>query len=252
MLGYRLVRSLLMAAVVMVAIPSAANAQAYASKIWAFDVSGGIALPLGALKEVASSGPTFGAGATYFVSDLFGVRLEGNVDLLKGNEDGLDVTIPSPGGPSQSDISGAPNISLYHLTGGFDFNLINRTDSKFRFQIFLLGGAVFVNSQKVDFRDPSPSDTGDLGCDPPLGTDCLVDWQDAYPQFRGGLRLGFEVGDCTPARARICGEISIHGGAHVMFGNEEDSDPLANLYGESGFGTFTDLPLGLNIRINIL
>ncbi len=251
MLRYRLLRSLLMAAVVMVAIPSAANAQAYASRVLSFDFNGGVAIPSGDLGNIAKLGPSFGFGADYWVSDLFGIRLEGNVDLLKGNEDNLTVSIPSPGGPSQSDISGAPNISLYHLTGGFDFDFINNPDSKFKFQVYVLGGAVFVNSQKVDFRDPSPGDTGDLGCDSPTG-DCLIDWQDTYPQIRAGIRLGFEVGDCTPARARVCGEIGITGGAHQMFGKEDDSEPLAALYGESGFGSFRNFPVLLNIRINVL
>ncbi len=251
MLRYRLLRSLLMAAVVMVAIPTAANAQAYASKIWSFDVNGGYAIPLGDLGDIASGGPTFGAGANYFVSDLVSLRVEGSWDLLSGNDDNV-LTI-NPLGPSSSDLDGAPNITLTHLTGGFDFNFVNRADSKFVFQLFLLGGAVFVNSQKVDFRDPNPVDTGDLGCPGAPGGYCLVDWQDTYPEFRGGIRLGFEVGDCTPARARVCGEISIFGGVHWMFGNEEDTEPITSLYsGVSPFGGFQDIPVGLNIRFNVL
>ncbi|MEJ2337572.1 MAG: hypothetical protein P8Y15_01650 [Gemmatimonadales bacterium] len=222
MLRYRLLRSLLMAAVVMVAIPQAANAQAYASKIWSFDVQGGYAIPLGDLKDIAKGGPTFGAGANYFVSDLFSVRLEGSWDLLKGE----DVLVATPLGPSSSDIDGGPNITLTHLTGGLDFNFINQPDN--------------------------PTDTSDLGCEGAPGGYCLIDWQDAYPEFRGGIRLGFEVGDCTPARARICGEISVFGGVHWMFGNEDDTDPITSLYNTSPFGTFQDIPVGLNIRFNVL
>lgn len=253
MLRYRLLRSLLMAAVVMVAIPQAANAQAYASKIWSFDVNGGYAIPTGALGDIAKGGPTFGAGFGYAVSNLVGLRIGGSWDLLKGNEDNLAVSIPSPGGPSQSDISGAPNITLTHLNGGIDFDFIHKPDSRFKFQLFLLGGAVFVNSQKVDFRDPSPEDTEDLGCDTPSGvTNCLIDWQDTYPEFSGGIRLGFEVGDCTPARARVCGEIAIFGGGNVMFGNEADTEPISELYGTAPFKTFVDIPVGINIRIDVL
>lgn len=253
MLRYRLLRSLLMAAVVMVAIPQAANAQAYASKIWSFDVNGGYVFPSGALGDVAKGGPTFGVGFGYAVSNLVGLRIGGDWDLLKGNEDNLAVSIPSPGGPSQSDISGAPNITLTHLNGGIDFDFLNKPDSKFKFQLYLLGGAVFVNSQKVDYRDPSPEDTEDLGCDPPSGvTNCLIDWQDTYPEFKAGIRLGFEVGDCTPARARVCGEIAIFGGGNIMFGNEADTEPITELYGTAPFKTFIDIPVGINIRINVL
>lgn len=249
MLRYRLLRSLLMAAVVMVAIPQAANAQAYSSTLWSFDVQGGYAIPLGSLSDIASGGPTFGAGANYFVSDLASVRFEASWDLLKGK----DSPIAVPSGPSSSDLDGGPNITLTHLTGGIDFDFINEPDSKFKFQLFLLGGAVFVNSQKVDFRDPSPDDTSDLGCEGAPGGFCLIDWQDTYPQFRGGLRLGFEVGDCTPARARVCGEISLYGGVHWMFGDEEDTEPITSLYpGASPFGGFQDIPVGINIRINVL
>ncbi len=245
MLRYRLLRSLLMAAVVMVAIPQAANAQAYASKIWSFDVNGGYVFPTGSLGDIAKGGPTFGVGFGYAVSDLVGLRIGSDWDLLKGNEDNLLAPIPSPGGPSQSDINGAPNITLWHLNGGIDFDFINNPDSRFKFQLYLLGGAVIVNSQKVDSRDPNPVDTSDLG-------GSLIDWQDTYPEFKGGIRLGFEVGDCTPARARVCGEIAIFGGGNVMFGNEDDSQFLAGLYGEPGFGTFIDIPVGINIRINVL
>jgi hypothetical protein len=237
-----------MAAVVMVAIPSAANAQAYASKIWSFDVNGGYAIPTGALSDIAKGGPLFGVGFGYAVSDLVGLRIGTEVDLLKGQDPAVAIVQ----GPSSSDIDGGPNITLWHLNGGIDFDFVNRPDSKFKFQLYLLGGAVFVNSQKVDFRDPSPDDTDDLGCPDAPGGLCLIDWQDAYPEFSAGIRLGFEVGDCTPARARVCGEIGIFGGGNVMFGNEDDTDPIASLYNASGFGTFIDIPVGLNIRINVL
>ena len=249
MLRYRLLRSLLMAAVVMVAIPQAANAQAYASKIWSFDVNGGYAIPTGSLSDVAKGGPTFGFGFGYAVSDLVGLRVGSDFDLLKGQD--LLVAVPPIANPDITAGQG-PNITLFHVNGGIDFDFIHKPDSKFKFQLYLLGGAVFVNSQKVDFRDPNPDDTGDLGCPGAIDGLCLVDWQDAYPEVKLGIRLGFEVGDCTPARARVCGEIGIFGGGNIMFGNEEDSDPLASLYGESGFGTFIDIPVGLNIRINVL
>ncbi len=253
MLRYRLLRSLLMAAVVMVAIPSAANAQAYASKIWSFDVNGGYAIPSGALSDIANGGPLFGVGFGYAVSDLVGLRLGTEVDLLKGNEDAFGaIAVPLASLSTANDFDGAPNLTLWHLNGGIDFDFIHKPDSRFKFQLYLLGGVVFVNSQKVDFRDPDPDDTSDLGC--PLAPDglCLVDWQGAYPEFSGGIRLGFEVGDCTPARARVCGEISIFGGGNVMFGNEDDTEPLANLYNTDPFGTFITIPVGINIRINVL
>jgi len=248
MLRYRLLRSLLMAAVVMVAIPSAANAQAYASKIWSFDVNGGYAIPTGSLSNVAKGGPTFGFGFGYAVSDLVSLRAGSDFDLLKGQD--LLEAVPPIANPDITAGQG-PNITLFHVNGGIDFDFINKPDSKFKFQLFLLGGAVFVNSQKVDFRVPvEPGD--ESPCPGAPGGFCLVDWQDAYPEFKAGIRLGFELGDCTPARARVCGEIAIFGGGNIMFGNEEDSDPLASLYGEDGFGTFIDIPVGLNIRINVL
>ncbi len=248
MLRYRLLRSLLMAAVVMVAIPQAANAQAYASKIWSFDFGGGYAIPTGPLGDIAKGGPTFEVGFGYAVSNLVGLRVGGSLDLLKGNEDNFGpIAVPL----SSDAFSGAPNTNLWHLNGGIDFDFIHKEDSKFKFQLYLLGGAVFVNTQKVDLRDPDPDTTEDLGCDG-VGGLCLIDWQDAYPEFEAGIRLGFEVGDCTPARARVCGEIGIFGGGNIMFGNEEDSDPFATLFNTDGFGTFIDIPVGLNIRINVL
>jgi hypothetical protein len=247
MFGYKTLRSLLMAAVVMVAIPSAANAQAYTSKIWSFDVGGGYAIPLGGLSDIAKGGPMIEVGFGYAVSELVGLRLGTEIDLLKGQ----DVLVATP---LSSDFDGGgPNITIWHLNGGIDFDFINKPDSKFKFQLYMLGGAAFVNSQKADFRDPNPTDTRDLGCENAPGGFCLIDWQDAYPEFSGGIRLGFEVGDCTPARARVCGEIGIFGGVNMIFGNEEDTEPITSLYANaSPFGSFQTFPVGLNIRINVL
>ena len=247
MFGYKTLRSLLMAAVVMVAIPSALNAQAFASKIWNFDFGGGYAIPVGGLSDIAKGGPMFQFGAGYAISDLVSIRAGTEVDLLKGQ----DLAVAVPLGPSSSDISGGPNITIWHLNGGIDLDLVRRPDSKFRFQFYFLGGAAFVNSQKVDLRDPNPADTRDLGCDGIDGL-CLIDWQDAYPEISAGIRLGFQVGDCTPARARVCGEIAIFGGGNFVFGNEEDTEPITALHGTEPFGSFTTIPVGLNIRINVL
>ena len=110
MFGYKTLRSLLMAAVVMVAIPTAANAQAYTSKIWSFDVGGGYAIPLGGLSDIAKGGPMIEVGLGYAVSELVGLRVGTEVDLLKG-QDGLVAT-------PLSSFDG--NITIWHLNGGID------------------------------------------------------------------------------------------------------------------------------------
>ena len=239
MLRYRLLRSLLMAAVVMVAIPQAANAQAYSSRLWSFDFGGGYTLPLGSLSDVSSGGFGFTVGANYFVSDLLGLRVETGGDFLSGKDDDLLISNPLVNGEP-----GAPNLRFYHILGGLDFDFVDPADpdNSFRFQLFLLGGAAIVNSDK--FAAP-PSPTFPNG---------LVNgsWQDAYPEFRGGIRLGFALGDCAPQRARVCGELFFTGGSHIMFANEEDTAAIASLYrGASPFGTAITLPLTLGIRLNV-
>jgi hypothetical protein len=237
MLGYKSLRSLLMATVVMVAIPSAAEAQAYSSRLWSFDFFGGVAIPTSSLSDVSSTGPSFGVGGNYYVSNRVGLRLEGSLDLLGGKDD--DLAIPSP---LVNGESGAPSLRLYHLNGGLEFDLVDRTGGKVNFTLFALGGMVFVNSDK--FRSPpSPS--------APDGT-VNASWQDAYPELRAGFRLGFQLGDCTPGRARVCGDFFINGGAHLMFGNEDDTEFIAALYNTSSFSTFYDFPIHIGFRINVL
>ncbi len=226
MLGYKSLRSLLMATVVMVAIPSAANAQAYSSRIWSFDVFGGLAIPTSALSDVSKTGPSFGVGADYYVSNRVGLRLETSLDLL-----------------GSGDLSGSQEVDLrlYHLNGGLEFDLVDRTNRKVNFTLFALGGVVFVNSEKFS-SPPSPS--------APNGT-VIADWQDAYPELRAGFRLGFQLGDCTPARAKVCGDFFINGGLHLMFGNERDTEPIAALYNTSAFSSFYDFPIQIGFRINV-
>jgi len=240
MLGYKSLRSLLMATVVMVAIPSAANAQAYSSRLWSFDFYGGVAIPTSDLSDISSTGASFGVGADYYVSNRVGLRIEGNLDLLGGNDDGLVVPTPLINGDS-----GAPNIRLYHLNGGLEFDIVDRTDKKVNFTIFVLGGVVFVNSDK--FSVPAgQSSTFPNGL-------VLGDWQDAYPEVRAGFRLGFQLGDCTPGRARVCADLFINGGGNLMFGNEEDTEPITALYpGVDSFSSFYSFPIQIGFRINVL
>ncbi len=240
MLGYKSLRSLLMAAVVTLAIPATLNAQAYSSRIWSFDFFGGVALPTGDLGDISKAGPSFGVGADYYVSNRVGLRLEGSLDVLGGDDDGLVVPNPLINGDS-----GAPDIRLYHLNGGVEFDLVDRTNRKVSFSLFVLGGAVFVNSDK--FRLPAG-----VSSRFPNGL-VLGDWQDAYPELRAGFRLGFQLGDCAPARARVCGDFFINGGVDLMFGDELDTEPIAALYtGVDPFSTFTSFPIQIGFRINVL
>jgi hypothetical protein len=237
MLGYKSLRSLLMATVVMVAIPSAAEAQAYSSRLWSFDFYGGVAIPTSDLGDISKTGASFGVGADYYLSNRIGLRLEGTLDLLGGKDD--DLLIPTP---LVSGESGAPSLRLYHLNGGVEVDLVDRTDRKVNFTLFVLGGMVIVNSDKF-VSPPSPS--------APNGT-VSADWQDAYPELRAGFRLGFQLGDCVPARARVCGDFFINGGAHLMFGNEDDTEFIAALYNTSAFSSFYSFPIQIGFRINVL
>jgi len=241
MLGYKSLRSLLMATVVMVAIPSAANAQAYSSRIWSFDLFGGVAIPTSSLGDISKAGPSFGVGADYYVGNRVGLRLEGSLDILGGNDDNV-IGVPTPSGAQGLDIP--PDVRLYHLNGGLEFDLVNRANRKVNFTLFALGGVVFVNSQKFSLPAGASSKF-------PNGL-VLGDWQDAYPEVRAGFRLGFQLGDCTPARAKVCGDFFINGGANLMFGNEDDTEPIAALYNTSAFSTFSSFPIQIGFRFNVL
>ena len=237
MLGYRSFRSLLMAALVMLAIPAALNAQAYSNRLWSFDFYGGVAIPTSDLSDVADAGPTFGVGANYYVSNRVGLRIEGNLDILGGKDSDLGVPVLLDGD------SGGPDIRLWHLNGGVEFDLVDRTNRKVNFTLFVLGGVVFVNSDKFS-SPPSPSFPNGIK---------TGDWQDAYPELRAGFRLGYQLGDCTPGRAGICADLFINGGANLMFGDEEDTEPITSLFsGADTFDTFTSFPIQIGIRINVL
>ena len=239
MLGYKSLRSLLMATLVILAIPAALNAQAYSNRLWSFDFYGGVAIPTSDLSDISEAGPTFGVGANYYVSNRVGLRLEGNLDLLGGNDDDLLVATPLVNGDS-----GGPDITLFHLNGGVEFDLVDRTNRKVNFTLFVLGGAVFVNSDKFSLP-------GGVSSTFPNGL-VVGDWQDAYPELRAGFRLGFQLGDCTPGRAGVCADLFINGGANLMFGDEEDTEPISALFGIEAFDNFYSFPIQVGIRINVL
>ena len=237
MLGYKRLGSLLMAAVVMLAIPATASAQfaRYSSRMWSFDLFGGVAIPLSDLGDVSKAGPSFGVGGNYYINSRFSLRIEGSLDLLRAEDSGFT---PNPDRLGEE----APNISLYHIVGGFEYDLIDPTQQKARLTFYLMGGGVAVNSQKFSTPASSTFENGLL----------VADWQDFYPEVRGGFRLGVALSDCTPGGGKTCAAFFVNGGAHLMFGNEDDTIPITDAFAIEPFGTFFDIPLQIGFKINVL
>lgn len=239
MLGYKKLGGVVLGAVALLTLlPAAADAQfiRYSPIFWSFEGRGGYTIPVGDFSDVADAGPSVGAGFAYFLNPRFALRVDGGLDLFQDKDDAVS------GGP-------APKIDQWRYFGGFEVHLVRPTEetdgkgasgAKRGAMVTLnvgVGGVTYNSDQFIveDFdgttNQPSP------------GFTTRAAFQDTYFGLNGGLRLGINAGSVVT--------IFVGGDVHVAFVEEEDTAPLAALFGQQPIGTLVSIPLQGGLRFNL-
>jgi hypothetical protein len=186
-------------------------ADASAQGRFSFDAQGGIAVPAGDLADFTEVGPAFGGGIAYWFSPRLAVRADVDASLLKGK----DAEGTGPEGP---------DATLLHYNAGLQFNLTNPETTPWSFGVNVGAGASTLDVDDVPM--------------------VLIDFSETYFALNGGLGIGDDVSD----NFAIC----LDGQWYLSFTDEEDTAVFNDINSDvdpDGFGTASDIPLTLGIRI---
>jgi hypothetical protein len=187
------------------------------------DARGGISLPVSDLGDVADPGASFGLGATYWVSERIGVRVNGDAGLLTG----LDADETGSGFES-------PDLDLYRYTGGVAARL---TPRETRWDVTANLGAGGATYSSDDFA------AGTLVN--PVTGEAVQDFSGTYFSTTGGLKIGYDV---TERVAVFAG-----GQAYLDFADEEDTAIFSEVAPQEvepgGFDTAWTIPLQAGVKI---
>lgn len=188
----------------------------YSPIFWSFDARGGVAIPAGDLSEVADAGPTIGAGFAYFLNPRFALRLDGNVDLMKGKDEGG---------------ADAPDLRAWNYTGGVEIHVTEPSERGLSFLFDLGAGGVTFDSDRF---------AGELGTGQQFTN---ARFRNTYFALKGGARLGVNVSEVA--------NLFLSGGVRLLFASEDGSQLLAAFYGVEPFSTVFTIPVEGGLRINI-
>lgn len=145
--GRTLWTTALAAGVCLAALPRSAAAQ----NTWSFQGRVGVAVPAGDLGDTHDPGVTFGGGLARWMSDALAIRADVDVDELDGG-------------------SAGPDLTLWHVTGGVELDLIQPGGSPWKLHANAGAG--------ITSFDPA----GEGGAR-----------DDTELTLAGGLRLGYQV-----------------------------------------------------------
>lgn len=179
------------------------------------EARGGIAIPTSDLSDLADEGPSFGVGISFPLSNRLRVRVDGDVDLLSGN----DASGTGPEGP---------DINLYHYGAGLEYALVQPGASRWGIDVNVGAGATTFDADEFDV----------------MGT--MVDFRETYFTANGGLTLGYQISE------RI--NIFVGGQAFIMFADEDDTAIFSAINSEldpAGFDNVVTNPLTAGFKIAV-
>lgn len=217
--GYKKLGLVMGAVAALAILPARADAQVvrYSPIFWSFEGNGGIAIPLGDLADAASSGPSFGLAAGYFLNPRLALRAEGSLDLL-GEGDGVTID---------------PELQVWHYTGGIEYHIADPTQNLL-FALDLGVGGVTFDTEVFALEGGGQAT-----------------FSQTYLAANGGLKVGYNFWRHSQTNVPMA-TIFLQGDFHLMFADEDDSARFAGLAGEtSGFGTAYSVPITAGIRFNI-
>ena len=222
--GYKKLGLVLGAVAALALMPARADAQLvrYSPIFWSFDGGAGIAIPIGDLANVSSSGASFTLGASYFLNPRLALRADGGMSLLG---EGSNTTID-------------PELQVWNFLGGIEYHLADPTgDLLFAFDLEA-GGATF---------DSNIFTVSDY---PTVGSTTSGNFSQTVFAAQGGLKLGYNFARYEETGVPMA-TIFINADFHLMFLSEDQTELIAAANGEQPFGTSMLLPITAGIRINI-
>lgn len=177
--------------------------------------SAGVAIPLGALEDIADPGFAVGGAVTCFFHPNIGLRGQVQGEFLNDRVDPFGV-VPSP------------PLTLLHVTGGFEVNFAPPAYQvqPLTFRIQLGGGATHVSG------------------DATYGDGSSVDFSRTYPTVTGGVQLGYRLAPRVEAFAGAA--------AHLVLFDEEDTEVFAAR--SQQVDTFSEgwsLPVSAGLRLGL-
>lgn len=216
---------LVLGAVAAVALlPARAEAQfvRYSPVYWSFEGGVGLAVPLGDLDDVASSGVSVAAGASYFLNPRFALRVEGGVDFMDAGDD------------APSDV----DLQIWHFLAGFEYHLTDPTSNLLFAIDFGAGGVTFDTDVFTVQNFPS------------TGFTTTGSFSQTYFAAQGGLKLGYSFARHAATGVPIA-TIYINGDIHLMFADEDDGALFAAFNDAPRFDNLYVIPITAGLRFNI-
>jgi len=215
--GYKKLGLTLGAVVALALLPARADAQvvSYSPIFWSIEGGGGIAIPMGDLGDVSSSGAAFTLAGSYFLNPRLALRAQGGLDLM-GKGDGATID---------------PNLQVWHFLGGIEYHITDPTQ-QLMFAVDALAGGATLDT---DFFE--------------VGT-TLSNFSKTVFAASAGLKVGYNFARHAETGVPMA-TIYVQGDFHYMTTKEEDTANFAEYNGVQAFGATYSIPVTAGLRINI-
>jgi len=222
--GYKKLGLVFGAVVALALLPARADAQivSYSPVFWSIEGGGGIAIPMGDLGDVSSSGPAFTLAGSYFLNPRLALRAEGGLDLM-----------------GESDTAASdPDLQIWHFLGGIEYHITDPTGTLMFAVDVLAGGATF------DTEHFTVSDY------PGTGDSTFGSFSKTFFAAGAGLKLGYSFARHAETGVPIA-TIYVNGDFHYMMTKKEDTALFAAYNGVPAFGASYSIPVTAGLRLNI-
>ncbi|HKK09167.1 MAG TPA: hypothetical protein VKA44_09800 [Gemmatimonadota bacterium] len=168
----RLKSVLSVVAACLLGLPAAGHAQGMmmgSQSVGSFEAHGGIGIPTGALSHLEGIGPAAGLSFQYRVIPRVAIRVQGDLELLKGDS----LTLTAPGGPQV-----APDMNLWHYTAGAAVELTNPEPGATPWEVLFNAGLGATSMKSKDFAQ---------------AVDGMSKFSKTYLTPTWGLTVGYDV-----------------------------------------------------------
>lgn len=206
----------------MVAAPAPAAAQSASPPI-SFEGRAGIAIPAGAMADLADVGPAFGIGAAYEVRPRVAIRLDADLGLYGGSD--FDA--------AAAEQSIGPDVNLWHLTASAEVDLTDPA-AGMPWRVTATGGL------GATVFDADPFD--EAVDNPRTGEEDVREFDETYLTLASGLKAAYRVAP----RLEAYGSLQWF----LAFADEDDTAVFTELSGTevSPFSTVSSFPLTVGVR----